>query len=377
MQGPKIFHLISSSAYLGAENVVMELARSSCRDGGQVVIGVIENSRLPNTELADMAKRENLPVYIFTCADRFDWHTCMEIRNVIRSDQPDILHSHNYKSNFYAFLAKGRKPWVVTNHLWKRTTLSLRLYALIDAFIIRFANAIVAVSKEISHEMKRCGIPEKKITVIDNGIDLKRFDTLDNDCRLRKSFGLDQDDIIIGTVASLTVEKGHALLLDAAAGLVERFPRLRLFFVGDGPERSSLERKVSELGLGKYVVFAGRRSDIPELLGIMDGFVLPSYKEGLPMALLEAQAAGIPSIATTVGAVPELITDGETGLLIEPGATPQLAAALERLLTDRAGAAQMGKRGRERVRESFSSERMAGDYRKVYQNLLEMYRGSA
>jgi len=367
----KIIHLISSSGFLGAESVVLELTKETTIAGHQVTIGVLENKRNPHLELAEIANSLNLRVNIFPCRSRFDLSTIKNIRDFIHKEKPDIIHSHGYKSNFYALsAARNKMPWVVTNHLWKRTTFNLKLYAYLDRFLIKYSKQIVAVSDEIAAEMLKMGIPSHKIVVIDNGIDLRRFSKEKKNDQLKRSFGFNINSKVIGTVASLTEEKGHFYLLEAASAIVSSFPEARFLIVGDGRERRQLEEKVSELGLLGKVIFTGSRRDVPEILSILDIFVLPSLKEGLPMALLEAMAARLPVVATKVGAVPKVVVHKENGFLVEPGSSESLCTAISELLSDSTEAVRFGLQGYQKVENEFSSKAMAERYFDVYGKVL-------
>lgn len=368
---PRILHLISSSGFLGAENVVLELSKETSKQAIWVTIGILENRNNLHMELADRARQEGMKVQIFPCRGRFDRKTIESIRDFILSQQPNILHSHNYKSNFYALAANRKKStWVVTNHLWKRTTLALKVYAYLDSLIIRRADKVVAVSEDIANEMTRRGISSEKIHIIDNGINLDRFANkrIYND--RRKSLGLNGTHKIFGTIASLTPEKGQVYLIEAARLVTDKYPECRFFIVGDGGQRELLEEKTAAFGLTKKVNFTGSRKDVPELLHMFDAFVLPSLAEGLPIALLEAMAAKVPVIATRVGAIPQLIEDHVSGLLIQPKDSQAIANAIREVLNDEQRSLEMAEKGFERVRDNYSSAIMARKYLAVYRELL-------
>ena len=367
-----ILHLISSAGFLGADSVVLELAKQSVDAGRSVTVGQFENQRNPHIELAEAAKNLDLSMKIFPCRGRLDLRTIGDLRRFIQREKPALIHSHGYKSNFYALSAnRNRVPWVVTNHLWKRTSLSLKLYARMDSFLIRFSKKIVAVSDEIADDMVKLGISPHKIAVIDNGIDLKRFSHGKKNDKLKSALGFDIHSKVIGTVASLTAEKGHIYLMNAAKAILSSYPEVRFLFVGDGAGRRNLEEKMADLGLQGKIFFAGSRKDIPDLLSILEIFVLPSLKEGLPMALLEAMAAHVPIVATEVGAVPTVVEDGITGTLIPPKEPGVLADAVIRILSDRKRALDMAERGFKKVRDHFSSEQMASKYLSLYEDLID------
>lgn len=369
---PRILHLISSSGFLGAENVVLELALYSKHSGLNVTIGVFENSRNPNYELADIAKHRGLEVKIFPCRGRYDGNTVNMIRDYIKSSVINLIHSHNYKSNFFAWIALSKQKsvkWVITNH-GRRLGQMLFLYYLVNILIMRRADKVIAVSEEIAFNMKKQGISKKKITLIHNGIDFEKFININTTDELRRTFGFNGTSKVIGTIASLTPEKGHIYLLEAAQQVIDRYPECCFLIVGDGGQRQFLEEKTSHLGLNEKVIFAGSRKDVPEILPMLDAFVLPSLKEGLPMALLEAMAAKIPVIASKVGAIPNIIEDGISGLLIPPENPDAVAEAINTILSDENSAKEMTRRGFQKVRDHFSSKKMAEKYLTVYRELL-------
>ena len=368
---PRILHLISSSGFLGAENVVLELAKESTKQGYWVAIGSIENRNNLHMELADRAVNEGLKVHIFPCKGRFDPKTIASIQDFIDREQPNILHSHGYKSNFYAWRALSNKriPWIVTNH-GKRVGMKLSVYNRLNIFFMKKADRIVAVSQSLADEMTKKGISSTKIVVIDNGINLQKFANLPKNNDLRKSFGLNGNNTIIGTVGSLTEEKGHVYFIEAARQVIDKNPECRFLIVGDGIQRQFLEKKTADLGLTDKVIFTGSRKDVPEILPTLDAFVLPSLKEGLPMALLEAMASKVPVIATSVGAIPKVIEHGINGMLIPPKNSDVIAEAINTMLSDGNSAKEMAQRGFEKVRDHFSADIMARKYLAIYKELL-------
>jgi len=367
----KILHLISSAGLLGAERVLLGLAAHSREAGLGVSIGVFENSQNPNSALADAADGNGFEVKVFPCNGRFDKNTIQMIKDYVNKMHIRILHSHNYKSNFYARMALSDKTvrWVVTNH-GRRAGPKLLFYNLLDLLIVRQADRLIAVSEDIVRKMKLAGIGGEKIRLIENGIDLDRFTGNGSASRTKESLGIKKEAIVIGTVGSLTREKGHAYLLDAVPKVIEKFPGGVFLIVGDGTERESLERMVDKLKIRNKAIFTGIRRDIPEILSMLDVFVLPSLNEGLPMALLEAQAARVPTIATRVGAIPHVIEDGTTGILIPPKDSQAIAQAIMVVLSDKKFASEIAQKGFERVRDNFSSKKMGDKYLSIYKELI-------
>jgi len=316
------------------------------------------------------ADTNGIETRVFHCDDRFSLRVMMDLRRLIHQRGIEIVHSHGYKSNFYALGATGKRvPLVATNHNWLKYHWRLVAYSLLDKWLIRYFDRIVAVSDLIRKEMIEAGIPESKITVIDNGVDVGEISR-----QVRQSSPGEippAGDITktVGTIGSLKEEKGIRFLLEAAFRVIPNARRVKFVIVGDGPLREELEHLVASRGAGGDIVFTGYQSDVYKLLATFDLFVLPSVKEGLPMVLLEAMAAGIPVIATRVGAVPRVIADGVNGLLVSPGNSDQLQIAIEGLLTNPSLASSIAACGCATVQENFSSESMFSKYYTTYQDL--------
>jgi glycosyltransferase involved in cell wall biosynthesis len=220
-----ILYLISSSGLLGAERVLLELTEQSRRAGLTVTIGIFENHKNPYSELAKVASTLGLNIQIFPCRWRFDPKTILLIRAFLYRERINIVHSNGYKGNFYALMAtRGKIPWVVTNHNWTRTTFNLKVYALLDLLLIRFAKKVVTVSDVIAIKLRKCGVSSQKIIVIDNGIDLQRFSSQERNNLLKEYLGINKESKVIGTIARLTKEKGHIYLIEAAKNIVSVFP---------------------------------------------------------------------------------------------------------------------------------------------------------
>ena len=367
----RILHLISSGGLFGAERVAVELSKSLKRTYHcEPILGVIRNVYNPHEEISEEAKRNGIAYTVFSCRSQLDLKLAFSIREFIKKNRIDIIHCHGYKSNFYGLLAsKGQVPSVTTNHNWLTAHWKLKTYCFLDSLWIRFFDRIVAVSNEVKKDMLRYKIPEEKIRVIDNGIALERFAKLVETNNMKSQLGFDEKIRIIGTIGSLGIEKGHIYLLEAARQILDIVKDLRFLIIGDGPLRKPLEEKSEKLGIKKQVIFMGERKDIPEFLMAMDLFVLPSVKEGLPIALLEAMAAKRPVIATRVGAIPKVIENKDIGILVEPKDIKGLRDAIMNLINDPGRMNLLAREGFNRVSTNFSSDEMGKNYLKLYMEI--------
>jgi glycosyltransferase involved in cell wall biosynthesis len=198
----------------------------------------------------------------------------------------------------------------------------------------------------------------ESIEVIPTGIDLTPFQLDGDPAKVRAELGLPPDAYVFGTVGRLERPKGHVYLLRAFEQVVKTNARARLVLVGDGSLAKPLQEEAARLGLAERVAFAGSRRDVPYLLRAMDVFVFPSLWEGQGLALVEAMASGLPVVASRVGGVSEVITDGTCGQLVPPGSPEALADAMLAVMASPARAREMGAAGRARAEAVFGASRM-------------------
>jgi len=369
-QGINIFQLISSGGYFGAENVLVQLSTELGRNGFyNPVIGVFENLQNPHLEIMEECPKNRIETNTFPCRGKFDFMTIKKLRQFIQQRKIDIVHSHGYKSNLYSFFATYglSTSHVATCHNWLGDDAKMKFYAALDRFFLRRFDKVVAVSENIKQKIIESGVSAKKITVIQNGISLNRFDICRSEKDIRKELGITDMTAVIGAVGRLSSEKGHRILLRTAKAILEKVPGAIFIIVGDGPLKNELQREFNS----PSIIFTGVRNDVPDLYRCMDILVLPSLTEGLPMVILEAMASKLPIVATRVGEIPLLINQ-ENGILVEPGDMEGIKQALLYLLRNRAKAKDMGQKGYQWVKDYFSSEKMARDYMGIYREVMNM-----
>lgn len=368
----RIFQLISSFGFFGAERVVLELSKELSLLGLKLYVGVFRNRQNPHTEVADRAEELGLKNEVFPCNGRFDPRAMLQIREFIRGKGIDFIHCHGYKANFYGLMATvfTNTPRITTCHNWIGTGFKMKSYERLDKIILRSFKVVIAVSDEIKKEILDSQIPKSKVSVINNGIDLSKFNGVQN-INIRQEFKIDPHCKVIGTIGRLSKEKGHIYFLQAAKEVLKRFPKVIILIVGSGSLKEELEDQAKAIGLEDKVVFTGFRKDIPEIFSSMDVFVLPSLMEGLPMVLLEAMAAQKPIIATEVGEIPKILEQGELGVLVKPKDVRGLADAIISVLRGDNEVSGITRNLFNTVRDNYSSQKMAEKYVKVYQEVLQ------
>jgi glycosyltransferase involved in cell wall biosynthesis len=351
----RIAHVVSSLQVGGMEQFVLRIAEEQQRRGHPVtVIG------LQGGPLLDEARRLGLDARALGGV-----HTLPRILRAtacLTCLRPTIVNAHNPRTLPYALLARlaCRSRVVLVRHGQEAKPISGLQWRAMDA--------VVAVSEAAAQALRQNGAAaSEKIAVIHNGVRLA--DPLQGRKKVRRELGLG-DEVVGIIVARIDRLKGHDCLLRALALLRDKGTALTLLVAGDGAERAKIERLAAQLRLGaERIRFLGFRTDVSELLAASDFFALPSLTEGLPLSVLEAMAHRLPVIATPVGGMPELVTDGVHGRLVPVNDAEALAYAMAGLATDAALRHTLGEAAYATVEEHFSFEAMADKYERLYERL--------
>jgi glycosyltransferase involved in cell wall biosynthesis len=370
-----VAHAVLSLDIGGLERIVVDLVRAGRRLGQRVSVICLER---PGT-LAPQAEALGAQVLCIDKKPGLRLKTGGSIKRVLRDLRPDVLHTHQIGALFYsgpAASAAGIPVVVHTEHInnirkagagyFRRQRMSWLWW-----WAARYARRFFCVSEDIAAEMTAHRLVSRdKLAVILNGINIEPFrEPMDRE-GVRRSLGIPPDAPVIGTVGRLNEVKRQDLLLSAFGRVRTVWPTARLLVVGDGPMRVTLQELSIRLGIAEAVHFAGYQSRPEQFLGAIDVFALTSRMEGLPLAILEAWAAGLPVTASAVGGVPDLIDHGRTGLLYPFGEEAALANHLSELLRDTDRARALGDSGREEVLARYDLQRMAADYERHYRDLL-------
>jgi len=329
------------------------------------------------TDRSDLINNNQIPGVEVICLNKSGWKAVKELYKIMRQRNIHVVHTREYRASLYGRIAArlAKVPCIISSfHLtYPEKSRSRRLTRrLVNNLASLFTDKIVAVSEAVRRDILQYEkIPEEKVCVIYNGIDKKDFTTIDGKY-IRQELRIPLGATVIGTVGRLVSQKGHKYLLAAFALIKNEFPGARLLLVGEGSRMDELKNYAKGLSVDKEVIFAGLRSDIPQMLSAMDIFVFPSLWEGLGNALLEAMAAGKPVIATNIPPIREVINSEQAGILVPPADPAAIASAVRLLLQDRALAASLGKTSQERAFSSFGIDRTVTMYLDLYKGILSM-----
>jgi glycosyltransferase involved in cell wall biosynthesis len=294
---------------------------------------------------------------------------CVRLLRLIRRLQPDLVHLHSRIGADVMGGIAGRLTGVPVVHTRRVDNPESRVLV---ALKYRLHDRVIAISRGIAEVLRSEGLPESKLRVVRSAVIAERFARPCAAGVITERLGFPDDALVIGVAAQLIPRKGHAVLLRALPPLLEREPRLRVVFFGQGPLAAELKRSIAAAGLESRIHLAGFRDDLAEILPCLALLVHPALMEGLGVSLLQASAAGVPIVASRVGGIPEAVEDGVTGLLVPPGDPLALREAIGRLLADSVLRRRFGAAGAQRIRRAFSVDAMGAGNLDVYRELLSV-----
>ncbi len=325
--------------------------------------------------MVEKLKEWGIPVYVIPTTRPFDVGIMARVKKLLVRLDIQLIHAHGTRgySNIFWMARKLNIPVIYTVHGWSfHDDQSLPLKRLrigIERFLIRKARYVILVSDSNKATAEKY-FSFQNDKVIQNGIDLKRFNHLQVSKQVRASLPLGEHTRLILFIARFIHQKQPLVLLKAFAGAVKNNPDLHLWMVGDGDQKPAALKLVEELGIAKQVTIESFRSDVPEVLAAADIFVLPSLWEGLPIGLLEAMAMGKAVIGTRVDGTSEVISDGENGLLLDlENLEDNLAAALLKVASDHALCSRLSANAVSSVNASFNVVGMTGKVEQLYESV--------
>lgn len=372
MQNLKILHIISKLPIGGVENQLLLVLKNYNREKFQPFVCSLSDKGEIGKEI------EKIGIKVFALnklKHTFDFSIVKDICNIIKREKIQIVRTHQYHANFYGRIAakKSKVPCIVAS-VHNVYTRDKKLHRrIINRFLAKFTDKIIAVSEEVKRDiLKYDKIPEDKVQVIYNGVDLNAFNQSFDKKQIKKKLGINPDDVpVIGTVGRLTEQKGHIYLLQAILKLKNKFPDIKVLIVGDGPLMDALKSYTSSSGLSKNVIFTGFKRDIPALLSIMDIFVFPSLWEGLPNALIEAMASGKTIIASNLPQIKEVLGSDGLGILVPPKDSDSISQSIDFLLKNEEIAKKMGNLAKNKACIRFNIENTVRIYEKMFEKILK------
>ncbi len=370
LQHKVVLQLIETSGIGGAETVVLELCKRLDKNCFLPIVVLLHdgwlNQQLINHGIETIIIKNKYP---------YDPFCLWQLIKIIKKRNVDIIHSHEFMMNVYgtitAFLTN--RPNIVTihgkNYFWEkwRRRIAYR-------FMAYFATKTVSVSEDLKKFIvDKVGIDADKISVIYNGIDVERFNSNlspQDKMKLKKELGI--NGIVIGTIGNPYPVKGHIYLIKAASKVINEYPDATFLIIGKQTKyMDELKKEVLNLNLENNIKFLGFRDDIPQLLQLMDVFVLSSIHETFSIATIEAMAALKPIVVTKCGGPEEIIIEGKTGFFVPPMDSEALAEKILTLLKNKELAEKLGQSGSEWVRQKFTMKAMIKNYRELYDTVCQ------
>lgn len=366
----KILHIITTLNRGGAENHLLALVRGQTKRGLQVEVAYLKGDGYWKNEL----KKFGVAVHELELRYYGDVRPLMRLRKLLSESDTDLVHAHMPPAEVYArvaLLGDNSMPLVITKHN-DECFCPFPGHAALGRWVVRRAHRVVAISDAVNRYVSQyLSIEPSRIATVGYGIDPSPYMEIDATAcsRLKREWGCSEDTWVIGTIARLVPQKGIDVLLKAYALYRSKATRpSRLVIVGTGFLEQTLKDLAHHLQIAAEVVWAGFREDIPLVMNTFDLFALTSHYEGFGLVLLEAMASGKPVVATRVSAIPEVVQDGTTGMLCDPGSSEQVAATFQHFETVSVCKC-LGSAGRARVRDRFGIDRMVEQTLEIYKHV--------
>ncbi len=362
-RGLSLFQIDAGKEWRGGQRQSLFLARELQKKSYPFKLYVQPGSPLHTKGLED-----DLPVVPLKMRSETDALAIIRLAGGMKRHKCQLVHCHDAHSVAVASAAASLVK-VPLRVISRNVDFPIKKNFLSQMKYTKNIDMIIAVSKGIKKVLVDGGIAPSLIKVIPDGIDYSPFEEAASSQYLRRELGFGPEDFLVGIVAHLADHKGHKYLIKATDILKEMAPKIRVIIVGEGPLRMELDRLVKQTHVEDIVFFLGFREDVPQILASLDLFVLSSYLEGMGSSILDAMASRLPVVATKAGGIPEVVVNGETGLLVPPRSPTALAKAILKIYEDRELGSRLGQKGYEVVHERFSAEAMAAKVIKEYERI--------
>ena len=369
----KVMFLHTSVAVGGAESLLLDLIRRLDRSRFAPELCCLKSLGSQGEILA-----REIPVFQGLIRHKYDTRVIFRLARLMRERQVDAIVTVGAGDKMFWGRLAARLAKVPVVLCAIHSTGWPDPIGRLNKLLTRWTDAFIALAEpHRRYLIDEVGLPEEKVRIIPNGIDLERYQRKPPDENLRRKLGLSAGAPVAGIVARLRSEKNVEMFLDVAGEVGRELPETQFLIVGDGPDRAALEERSARLGLDDRVRFLGNREDIPELLSLFDVFLLTSHIEASPVSIREAFALGKPVVATRVGSVAEAVSDGQNGYLVDPGDAEAMTRRVVELLRDPEQARAMGLAGREYVERYASLEMMVSGYEDLIDEIYSRRRPNA
>ncbi len=366
----KVMFLHTSVAIGGAESLLVDLIRRLDRSRFSPELCCLKSLGFHGETLA-----REIPAFHGLIRHKYDAAVIVRLARLMREREVDAIVSVGAGDKMFWGRIAARMAKVPVVLCAIHSTGWPDAIGPLNRMLTRWTDAFVALAEpHRRYLIDEVGLPDAKVRIIPNGIDIDRFHPRPTDEGLRRKLGLTTGAPVAGIVARLRSEKNIEMFLDVAGRVRNESPDAQFLVVGDGPDQAALEQRSRRLGLSDFVKFLGNRSDIPELLSLMDVFLLTSHNEASPVSIREAFALGKPVVATRVGSVGEVVSDGQNGYLVTPGDADAMTRRVLELFREPGLARAMGGAGREYVERYGSLEIMVGGYEDLIQEIYSQRR---
>lgn len=331
--------------------------------------------------ILDEFKKLEIPLYHVPKIKRFDFLTMRKLGRIINDNDIQVVNAHHFMSMVYSFYGckiANKKKLIYTEHSdWELEKISWK-WRKTGSYLLKISDGIVGVNGKVTNMLKSTfNLDPSKAFTIQNGVDIKKYKKLQKNNTLKMKLGIAENELVIATVANLKKIKNHIFLLHAFKEVLKEFKNVKLVLVGQGfkNDKDNTEKDIrgfiNKNGLGKNILLLGYRSDIPAILGVTDIFCLTSFKEGLPISLIEAMATGIPVIGTDVDGIKDVINPNINGFLVKIGDMEKMKSALYTLLNDESLRKKFGRESKVLATRNYSLRRCISQYQELFMPVLE------
>lgn len=355
----KIIFLFTPGPIGGAEKVVIGGIEALRHSGLNVELWLIREERVHHVPDAfiELASQSNITCRTFSSHSIFDLNLLMELRKAFNEAAPTIVHAHGFKAAFYGKLS-APGTFIITHHGKTGHTLKVRIYEFLELLMMKRSAAVIAVSNEMKNMLVSSGVESKKVHLVENFLTLKPAP--------RDAINGNKLDLLF--VGRLSPEKGCQVLIEALIKMND--PEIKLTVLGDGVERQNLANMVNNSSSKDKITFLGFTKEVAQHMSKADALVMPSFREGQPLTLIEACIMGLPVIASNVGGIPELVRNNQNGFLFEAGNVNDLIEKLVKFKNNKVALNKSAEEMKKSYSERFDSETWSRNTQKIYQTVL-------